>query len=180
MKKIVRLLIMFAACMQVFLITTFANEDDEWENALRTAFIGKESILLPEGVTESSDFSGSMERGRYISSSAVGISNEGYGKIGIYADTLAHTNVKKIQMNIYLDQWDESKQKWIEVKTYKYVYTPSEGETLHAASEAFTVTDQPVGYHYRLRGLHGVWAFTGEVETHSSITEGVLIKDGPA
>lgn len=180
MKKILRLLIIFSVCTQMFLISAFANEDDAWEEALKNAFVGKESVLLPEGVTKSIGTSGSVDRGRYISSSAVGISNEGYGKIGVYADTLAHVNVKKIQMNVYLDRWDEENRDWEQVKMFKYVYTPAAGETLNSASESFTISDQPAGYYYRLRGIHGVWAYTGEVETHSSVTDGIMIKNGPA
>lgn len=45
---------------------------------------------------------------------------------------------------------------------------------------SFEIEDQPAGYKYRLRGVHGVWSLNGEVETQSTITNGVLIKDGPA
>lgn len=179
MKKITKLFLSLILCLSMFSITVLASEDSEWDLAEKQAFIGISSVLLPEGVNESVGFSG-HEKGRYIGSSAVGISNEGYGYIGVYADTLAHVNVKKIQMNIYLDRWNEQKENWEQVKMFKYVYTPAEGETLNSASESFTITDQPAGYYYRLRGLHGVWAYTGEIETHSSVTEGIMIKDGPA
>lgn len=177
--KLAKLFLCLLMCCTMFYITAFANEDTEWDLAEKNASADVSSELLPEGVNRSRGL-GNYGRGRYIGSSAVSITNEGYGKIGVYADTLAHVDVKKIQMNIYLDRWNEEKQRWVEVKMYKYVYTPSGDETLHAVSEAFTVTDQPAGYYYRLRGLHGVWAYTGEVETHSSVTDGIMIKNGPA
>lgn len=165
-------------CCTMLCVTAFASEDNEWNLAEKNASADVSSELLPEGVNRARGF-GNYERGRYIGSSSVSISNEGYGKIGVYADTLAHVNVKKIQMNIYLDRWDESKQDWSMIKQYKFVYEPQNGETLNSVSESFTITGQPTGYYYRLRGLHGVWAYTGEIETHSSVTAGIMIKDGP-
>lgn len=177
--KTVKFFLSLVMCCAMFCVTAFANGDTEWDLAEERASADVSSELLPEGVNRAKGFS-NYGRGRYIGSSSVSISNEGYGKIGVYADTLAHVNVKKIQMNVYLDRWDEENHNWEQVKMFKYVYTPATGETLNSASESFTITDQPTGYYYRLRGLHGVWAYTGEIETHSSVTAGIMIKDGPA
>lgn len=82
----------------MFSTVAFASEDAEWEEALRTAFLGKESVLLPDDVNQSTDYTNGINRGRYISSSGLGISNEGYGVIGVYADTTAHVDVKKFRL----------------------------------------------------------------------------------
>lgn len=165
----------------MFSTVAFASEDAEWEEALQTAFIGKESVLLPDDVNQSFDHTNGLAKGRYISSSGLGISNEGYGVIGIYADTTAHVDVKKIQINIYLDRWDVSEKDWVQVKQYKYVSEyKTGGEKISDLTVYFEEEDQPAGYKYRLRGVHGVWSFDGSVETQSTITDGVLIKNGPA
>lgn len=181
MKKAIRLcLIVIISCF-MFSTVAFANEDAEWEEALRTAFIGMDSVLLPDNVNQSSDHTNGFARGRYISSSGLGISNEGYGVIGIYADTTAHVDVKKIQINIYLDRWDASEDEWVQVKQYKYVSEyKAGGEKISDLIVYFEEEDQTAGYKYRLRGLHGVWSLNGELETQSTITNGVLIKNGPA
>lgn len=181
MKKIVKLCLTIIISCFMFSIVAFANEDAEWEEALQTAFLGKESVLLPDDVNQSIDYTNGFARGRYISSSGLGISNEGYGVIGVYADTTAHVDVKKIQINIYLDQWDASEGEWVQVKQYKYVSEyKAGGEKISDLTVSFDIEDQPAGYKYRLRGLHGVWSFGGDLETQSTITNGVLIKNGPA
>lgn len=179
MKKTVKILLSMVFCLVMCLNTAFAAEDIDWKLLEKQAFANKTSILLSEGVRQSKAFS-SLERGRYIGSSCVEISNEGYGVIGIYADTLAHVAVKKIQMKIYLDRWNEGSKSWVQVKEFSFTYNSSNGETLNSASESFTVDDQLAGYRYRLRGLHAVWTFGGELETHATATDGVLIKNGPA
>lgn len=180
MKRILSMFLTLILCLGMNLTTAFASEDSEWELALKTAFIGAHSELLPEGVNKST-FTTGKTRGRYIGSSSISITNEGYGVIGVYADTLAHVSVKKIQMNIYLDRWDATEKDWIQEKQYKFVYNNEDGsEDLSVAMEYFTIEDQPTGYRYRLRGVHGVWSFDGNVETQSTITNGVLIKNGPA
>lgn len=179
MKKMIRILLSIVFCLTICLNTAFASTDINWKLLEQQAFENQTSVLLPESITKSRAFN-SLERGRYIGSSCVEISNEGYGKIGIYADTLAHVAVKKIQMKIFLDRWDEESSSWVQVKSFTFTYNASNDETLNAVSESFTVDDQPTGYRYRLRGLHGVWTFDGELETHGTMTDGVLIKSGPA
>lgn len=165
----------------IFSITSFASEDEEWDEALRNAFVGIESVLLPENINQSNNFTNSLARGRYISSSGISISNEGYGVIGVYADTTAHVNVKKIQIWIYLDQWDDSIEDWVQINQYKHVTEYKEGgKKISDFTVMFDIEDQPSGHYYRLRGLHGVWSFDGNVETQSTVTNGILIKNGPA
>lgn len=181
MKKIIKLCLAIIINCFMFSSIAFASEDAQWEEALRTAFIGMESVLLPDDINQSIDHTNGLARGRYISSSGLGISNEGYGVIGVYADTTAHVAVKKIQINIYLDRWDESKEEWVQLADYKYVKEYKQGgATVNSLTASFDIEDQSAGYKYRLRGLHGVWSFDGNLETQSTITNGVLIKNGPA
>ena len=179
MKKTLKIFLSVAFCLVMFVNTSFSVEDINWIALEAKMFANKISTLLPEGVKRSKAFS-SLQRGEYIGSSCVEISNEGYGTIGIYADTLAHVAVKKIQMKIFLDRWDEGRKDWINVKEFKFTYEAGSGEILNSASESFTVDDQPAGYRYRVRGLHGVWTYDGKTETHGTMTNGVLITNGPA
>lgn len=139
-----------------------------------------QSRLLPKGIRESRDQQ-IVARGRYIASSGLAITNEGYGILEVYADTLAHVAVKKIKMTIYLDQWDEDNNDWIQIDSKSLTYEYKEGEeVLNEASQSFLVENLETNRYYRLRGLHAVWSFDGLMETQSTVTNGVLLTDGPA
>ena len=114
-------------------------------------------------------------RGTYISSSHVGISNEGGGTSGISGLTTAHQPVDKIRIRLYLDRLNEN-QKWIQVDDFDYYFYPEDepdGKLTIAAID-LEVDDQPSGYYYRVRGTHGVWK-NGVSESQSTRTDGVLI-----
>lgn len=157
----------------LFSMVSFASENEVYTS-------NTETILLPKDVKGDMGY-GNIVRGTYIASSGLGISNKGYGVIGIYADTLAYVPVKKIRMNFYLDRWDENDQDWYQVEHYNFLYEYKEGgEDLTSASESFSVVGLPTNCYYRLRGVHTVWPFEGGFESQGPKTNGVLIKDGPA
>lgn len=138
-----------------------------------------ESVLLPQGVFYTMDRD-AVARGRYIASSGLSITNKGYGVLGVYIDTLAHESVRKIKMTVYLDVWDEEKEAWVQVDSRSMTYEDPEGEDdLHAVSESFTVENLETEKYYRLRGLHAVWSFDGFMESHATMTDGVLLTSGP-
>lgn len=177
-KKWISILLTVICCISMSL-TTMASTETWMENAQKE-IDNKESILLPEGVNISSDIEPFI-RGRYIASSSVSVSNEGYGVLGIYAHTLAYESVMKIKMNIYLDQWDEDEEEWIQIDSKMLTYENENGEEdLHAVSESFLVENLETGKYYRVRGYHAVWSFDGLIESHGTMTNGVLLTDGPA
>ena len=168
-KKIKIIVLTMISCL-VFTITGFADSSKK----------SSDSVLLPEGVNESTGVDG-YARGNYISSSYLNISNKGYGEIGIYASTLCHKPVKKIRMNVYLDRWDDKEQEWFQVDYYNFTYEYKEGdEDLTAVSESFSVLGLPTGCYYRLRGFHSVIPFEGGSESQGPVTDGILITNGPA
>lgn len=179
MKKnflIVLMTIFYCICMS---LSSFASTGSWMEDAQKE-IEKKDSVLLPPGVTVSSDYAPEI-RGSYIASSSVSVSNEGYGVLGVYAHTLAYESVKKIKMNLYLDQWDEESEDWIQVSSKSLTYNNEDGkDDLHAVSESFLVENLEVGKYYRVRGYHAVWSFDGLMESHGTMTDGVLLTDGPA
>lgn len=139
-----------------------------------------DSRLLPNGVKESKNQKVVM-RGKYIATSGLSITNYGYGVLEVYIDTLAHVAVKKIKMTVYLDQWNEALEDWIQVDSKSLTYEYKEGgEILNEASQSFLVENLETDKYYRLRGLHAVWSFDGYMETQSTMTDGILLTDGPA
>ena len=180
MKKICKLLVgVFINCL---LISTpiYASESLEWEIRAQEEGLNEMSVLLPKEASISTDLD-SVARGRYIASSGLSISNEGYGVLGVYVDTLAHVPVKKIKMTVYLDQWDEDSEDWVQIDSKSLTYEYEEGgEDLNEASQSFLIENLETNKYYRLRGLHAVWSFDGYLETHATMTDGVLLTDGPA
>ncbi len=175
MKNKVKYLLTILICCFAFSLTIYANVNKKTDFSAR-----EDSILLPENIKSSSGY-GNTSRGNYISTSVLTISNKGYGEIGIYASTAAHKPVEKIRMNIYLDRWDENKEKWVQVDYYYFTYEYEEGgEELTSVSEAFSVLGLPTGCYYRLRSFNAVFPFEGGVESQGPVTDGVLITNGPA
>ncbi len=170
---------MIIACF-VFSITVFADEDAEWEKALKNVPTPKESILLPDGVKESVDY-GNNTRGDYLASCGLGLTNKGYNVLGVRADTACHVPVKKIRMSIFLDRWDEGEEDWFQVDAYNFTYEHKEGgEDLTFVSVDFDVSGFPADNYYRLRSFHAVWPFTGGVEMQGPMTNGIKLTDGPS
>lgn len=79
MKKIIKVFLVIIVLNVLLNLTAFA-EDIEW----------RQSKLLPENVKYSIGY-GHQERGDYLSSALLSITNEGYSSIGIYAFPIAHT-----------------------------------------------------------------------------------------
>lgn len=180
MKRIVKSLGLALLISSLYTISSIASFASDWKYTAQMETADQKSILLPETIKYSEAQQGAV-RGRYIASSGLSIVNEGYGILGVYADTLAYEPVKKIKMTIYLDQWDEQAQAWMQIDSKELVYEYEQGgDDLHAASEYFLVENLETEKYYRLRGMHAVWSFDGLMESHGTITNGVLLTDGPA
>ena len=174
--------ILFGMCLMSLCLpfSAFASTLENWEQVAQREYENEESVLLPKGAKMTTELPNSI-RGRYIASSGLMIINEGYGVLGIHADTLAYEPVQKIKMTIYIDQWDEVNQDWSQIDSKALTYEYQEGDDdLHAVSEYYLVENLETGKYYRLRGLHAVWSFDGYIETHATTTDGILVTDGPA
>ncbi len=180
MKKIIKTFLIVSLSCLFISMTAFANEHVSREQVIGQKNIEDTSILLPEGINQAVSY-GNGARGEYLASCTISITNKGYGVIGIYGNVFTHKPVKKIRMNIFLDRWDENEEDWFQVDSYRFVYEYEEGgEELADVSESFSVNGFPTGCYYRLRGACTVWPFTGGFESQGPMTDGIMIKDGPA
>lgn len=137
-------------------------------------FSGSSYITTYEN--NSSRFYEVQPRGNVISTGILQITNRGNGNIGVYIQTLTHTEVDSTTFGIYLDRWIESEQRWSTVANYKYTYEKEDNpdDDLTVKSISFDVVGQPVDCYYRLRGVHMVTS--GEMrEMLNSETDGILI-----
>lgn len=136
--------------------------------------------LLTSGQRYSQNIQRELLKGSLLSVSFLRIANSGGGKIGILADTVCHVNVDSMYVIIYLDRYDESKDKWLNQKVYQYEFHAKDmpNQQLNSKLISFEETDQPSGHYYRLWAYHDVEK-GGAWETHRTGTDGVLITSTP-
>lgn len=157
-------------------MTAFANEIT-WESAPGHH---NQSTLLPSTELSAKDVVQRYARGEIISAGVVEISNPQNGTIRIGIETYAHRNVDMIRHAVFLDQWDDEDNDWVQVDLWDFTKYKEENEnnTLSHYSVSFTVSGYPSNRYYRVRGLHAV-ELDGDIEACSSETNGIIITNGP-
>lgn len=166
-KRIVLLIVMVLMTVDVTYGATL-----DWKNF--SGYHGQSILLSPEDIT-SKDVVRHPTRGEYISSGILQISNQGDGSIYICVDTLAHVNVDRICHTVFLDQWDEKRQDWVQVDYWEFERTKEEeGGELSMMTDTITIKNVATNRYYRARGLHMV-EIGDEIEGCASETHGVLI-----
>ena len=134
-----------------------------------------QSVLLSRENNFSKDVIRQSTRGEYISSGVLQIANQSDGSIYICVDTLAHINVDRICHTVFLDQWDEKRQDWVQVDSWEFERTKEqEGGELSMMTDTITIKNVATNRYYRARGLHMV-EIGDEIEGCDSETHGVLI-----
>lgn len=116
-----------------------------------------------------------MPRGRLISSAGLQISDEGNGILGVYAETLCHSNMDKIYITIYLDMWDENRQDWLVLNDYEYSWSAADNPNLTDVSVSFDLEGLTRGKTYRLRGMHLVRNSDSLSEILTTGTAGIIL-----
>lgn len=171
MKKVLKFVSICMILSMLFSISAYADEL-RWED-----FYGEDTdcVLTPEGTVISRDEKHSKARDKFLSTAIAQITNEGKGNIGILLHTMAHVNVDKIRQEAFLDQWDPKREEWVCVESFNFIATKDQyPDGLYQFVTSATVSDQPEGYYYRVRGLHAVW-LNGEFEGFGTATNGVLL-----
>lgn len=135
-----------------------------------------ETSLLQWTEHEARDVQYIEPRNSIISTAIADISNAGGGKIDILIETLAHVPCDEIRHEAFLEQWSDEYQDWFTVDSFLFVEYKDDNEDnkLTALTSTVTVSDQPSGYYYRVRGFHKVKL--GDVsQGFTTRTDGVLI-----
>lgn len=171
-KKLVKFVVLCMILNMLFLLTAYA-EELKWED-----FYGEdtECVLTPEGTVVSRDEKAFQKKNEVLSTAISQITNEGKGKLSILLNTMAHVDVDKIQQEALLDRWDSEHGTWVNVARYMFMETadqhPEGGFSYLISSK--TIEGQPVGYYYRVRGVHAVF-YNGKTDGFSTRTDGVLL-----
>lgn len=134
-----------------------------------------ESVLLTEE-TQSEDTISETRRGIILSTGMLEISNNADGTLHINCDTSAHKKVDKIYQTVFLDEWNEEDEDWVQVGYWEFVRSKEEeeDEDLSFYHVGFTVTGCQVGRYYRARAMHLV-ELGDRMEGKATQTNGVLL-----
>lgn len=172
MNKIVRLFTLTMVFSLLIINTGFAS-DWTWENSPGNH---GQSILLDKSLKSAKDTFNKYGRGELLSEGSVEIGNPEDGTIYINVSTLAHRNVDLIRHTIFLDQWDEKREDWVNIDLLDFVRTKEDepdGELAYFMNSV-TISGYPTNKFYRVRGLHMV-ELGDSSESCSTRTHGVYI-----
>lgn len=169
LKRKILMLLSTILIIRSFPVYGQVNNYSEQEN-VSSVVVNKQSSAIESKITK-------MPRGRVLSSATLQISDEGNGILGVYADTLCHVSVKQINLVIYLDIWNEARQDWQSVDSYRYAWssTDSPNGSLSMAVVSFDIEELSRGRKYRLRALHSAKSFDSISETMTTETNAIYL-----
>lgn len=159
-------------CVLFMMANTVYASEITWESAPGHH---DQSILLGPEIQSSKDIVQRNGKGEYLSSGMLEILNQSNGSIYICVDTFAHVNVDRIRHTVFLDQWDDRRQDWVQVDYWEFERTKEEeGGELSMMTDTITIKNVATNRYYRARGLHMV-EIGDEIEGCATETDGVLI-----
>lgn len=116
-----------------------------------------------EGTTEKS-----VTRGEHLMDGSCTISKAGIGKIYVYGQTTAHHTVDKVDVTVYVDQYNAKTDNWDVIEVWT-----KESENTYYVSTAKRLTVER-GTYYRVRSDHTVYVGDDFEET-ACFTDGIMI-----
>lgn len=120
-----------------------------------------------------------VARSLYLASAIAEITNKGQGVLEIYADFSSYEPVEEAIITIHLERWNESTERWTNVKDYEKTFSGADGN-LTSGSYSFTVKGYTTGRYYRLNCRVEVRSAENGWESKSATTDGVLLTSEPA
>lgn len=173
-KRIKRLLSVLLMLVIMTSNVSYAREIDWGDFAIPT----RTSVCLPQSILEAQDIANTQRRGRILSTAMLSITNEQDGTLYIAVNTSAHKNVDKIYQTVFLDQWDEEKEDWVQIGYWEFVRDKEEESDgqLSSFPLGFTVKDCQLNKYYRARAMHLV-EIGDNMEGKATQTDGVLLTD---
>lgn len=118
---------------------------------------------IAEGKTEHA-----ITRGEHLMDGSCTISKAGIGKIYVYGQTTAHHTVDKVDVTVYVDQYNAKTDKWDLIDVWS-----KESKDTYYVSTAKRITVER-GTYYRVRSSHGV-CVGDDFEETACFTDGIMI-----
>lgn len=143
-----------------------------WEQLSKTH---RASVLLPASVTQNQDIQMGDARGIRLATCILRIYNGEDGTIKISVDTAAHKNIDVIYQTVFLDEWDDEREDWVQVGYWEFEkHKEEENGELSSYHVDLTVSGCQVNHYYRARAMHLVqWG--DDMEGKATETDGVLL-----
>ena len=173
MKKLKRLVFAAVSIMMMLVQVAYAQMPN-WEDMLD---YHSQSVLKPGELTDTDRVSGGA-RGIMLSTAILNITNEEDGTLYITADILVHKKIDKAYQTVFLDEWNEEKNDWVQIGYWEFERSKEEEEDgeLTSYHVGFTVTGCVVNRYYRARAMHLV-ELGDQMEGKATQTNGVLLTD---
>lgn len=175
--KIRKSILLSMILMLFFCVNSYARDNEAYQEAKSRTM---DSVLLPETVRSSESFNEDVMRSQGLAGATSGISNEGSGVIGVYAQTRMHIPVDWAYLTIYLERWHEELGSWQIKETLEKEFLPEDDADgkLTAVTLSADISGQPTGYYYRVRAIHEL-EYGDNYEVKVSKTDGILITSAP-
>ena len=137
-------------------------------NAEETSLKQIDGSYLTSQETATGTTKDSIARGEYLMDGSCTISKAGIGKIYVYGQTTAHETVDKVEVVVYVEQYNAKTDKWDMLEVIK-----KESENNYYVSVGKRINVER-GTYYRVQSQHYV---TQEDEFESTIcfTDGIMI-----
>lgn len=173
MKKLRRVTIITVSIIMMLVQVAYANTFS-WENLPGH----HNQSVLSVGSLEAEDIIKGDARGIMMSTAILKIANEQNGNLYITADILVHKKIDKAYQTIFLDEWDEENNTWVQIGCWNFERSKEEEENGEMLSYhvGFTVTGCVVNRYYRARAMHLV-QIGDDMEGKATETDGVLLTD---
>lgn len=169
MKKLKQLFCFTTIFAMLFSFSSLAAPVDSTVTSERMGNVPSKSAKRIEDKTRS------ILRGNIISTGIVEIHDNEDGTLYLCIETYAHKNVDRIAQNLYLEQWDDNQNDWVQIEDWEFETTKSEnGGELYSYTVELEVDGCTVNREYRARGLHLV-RLGSQTETLSTWTDGVRL-----
>lgn len=176
--KIKKTLVLSVILVCILSETALARDIPKYNEAKNTYVA---SGLLPESEQEAYDIVRETTKSTAMGAAISSIRNGGKGVIEIWVETAMFKPVDWACLTVYLEQWDESSKSWQIVAEYEKEFLPEDeedGELTSAVLDLY-ISDQPMGYYYRVRALHEL-EFDGDwYEIRVTKTDGILMEYVP-
>lgn len=118
-------------------------------------------------------------RGMLISTVELLLEDLGGGDAKLFGEVLCHEQMKKIKLNMTLDQWNPETEDWFQVERFELEWLAEDypDEELTMANATVVVHNLDRGEEYRLRAVAGAWDYDSNYyEVWSERTPSILVE----
>lgn len=153
-------------------LTAYAAEDNFELNA-------RNIEITQDYVDENSVKTVGSARGMLISAVELAIEDLGNGSVNLWGQVLCHKQMKKVKLNMILEQWIPADEDWSKVERFEHTWLAEDypDDDLSMEQVSIDVSGLERGQNYRLRAVAGAWDYDSNYyEVWNAKTESILVE----